>query len=608
MYMKRCLLLLLTLVAIATGNLYGQTGLYFSQTYKADTLIAAFMKKWNIDGGAVAIARKGRVIYNRGFGYADQDSGEVAHPYHLYRIASVSKPITSIGVMKLIENNKLSLTDTVFGAGRIIDDNYYLGVITDSRIYDITVQQLLEHTAGWDRSVSCDGFSGCDPIGFPLHVTSTLGEGNPVTDSALIKFLLKKGLNDAPGTHYAYSNIGYLILAKVIERKTGKSYEEYMRTEIFEPLGLCDIKLAKNFVTGKHEREGEYNADGTTYSCYDSSQVPWQYGGLNVEAMHAHGGWTATAIDLVRLFLAVDSFNTVPDILQPSSIITMTTPSTVKSTYAKGWSVNVYSNWWHTGSLPGTATFIARSRTGYVWAFLFNNRSSSSGAFWSEFDDLPWDCISGLSAPSIDMMPPQTATTITSVTRGIGDAKIDWTAGSGDGRILVVHEDSMLTSFPIDSMVYTADAEYGKGDSIGKGAFVVYDGTANTVTISGLTPGKNYWVTAFEYYDNINTILRRIYKIGCRNTLAAKHKLSVQGIVNESSINIIPNPATDRIRIEGLNGAQGTCTIYGTAGKVVLKTDIEGDTEINISQLPAGVYTVYLNNNDVALHRKLIKL
>ncbi len=286
----------------------------------------------------------------------------------------------------------------------------------------------------------------------------------------------------------------------------------------------------------------------------------------------------------------------------------MTTPSAVKSTYAKGWSVNKYSNWWHTGSLPGTATFIARSRTGYVWAFLFNNRSSSSSTFWSEFDNLPWSCISSISAPSIDMMPPQTPTTITSVTRGIGEAKADWTAGSGDGRILVVHEDSLLTSFPIDSIVYTANAIYGKGDSLGKGTFVVYDGTASTVTISGLVPGKNYWITAFEYYDNLNTLSRRIYKMGCRTTVAANHKLSVHGLVQEGDISIVPNPATDRIRIDGLSVAYGECIIYSATGKIVLKVDIEGDTDINITQLPAGMYTVYLNTTDVSVHRKLIKL
>src|SRR5690606_15242725 len=150
--------------------------------------------------------------------------------YHLYRIASVSKPITGIAIMKLVENNQLSLSDTVFGSNRIITDPYYLNAITDSRIYNITDKQLLEHTAGWDRNIPCDGKTHCDPIGFPLHVTATLGEPNPVGDSALIKFLITKGLNYTPGATYAYSNIGYLVLGKIIEKKTGMKYEEYVKS------------------------------------------------------------------------------------------------------------------------------------------------------------------------------------------------------------------------------------------------------------------------------------------------------------------------------------------------------------------------------------------
>ena len=89
----------------------------------------------------------------------------------------------------------LKLSDSVFGSSRVLSSPYYLGAITDSRCYNMTIKQLLEHTAGWDRDIACDGYSHCDPISFPLHVTSALGEGNPVGDSTLIKFLLGKGLN-----------------------------------------------------------------------------------------------------------------------------------------------------------------------------------------------------------------------------------------------------------------------------------------------------------------------------------------------------------------------------------------------------------------------------
>lgn len=364
----------------------------------ADQQIRNFMSDWNINGGEVAITKDGKMIYNKGFGYSDLGKTKPAQSDDLYRIASVSKPITSIGIMKLIEDGRISLNDKVFGKGMILDQSYYLKAISDKRIYDITIEQLLEHTAGWDRNVPCDGYSHSDPVFFPLHVTSSLGELNPVGDSALIKFLLKKRLNNSPGTNYAYSNVGYLVLGKVIEKISGMSYEKYIETAVLKPAGIKNIYLGKNLLEYKKYREAEYSSTSTTLSCYgDGKKVPWQYGGFNIEAMNAHGGWIATAADLTKLMLSVDGISSVPDILNSSTVKLMSKPGSVNENYAKGWSVNTNNNWWHTGSMDGTASFICRTGDGYTWAFLFNSRSTNSEEFWQAFDRLPWNCLKTIS-------------------------------------------------------------------------------------------------------------------------------------------------------------------------------------------------------------------
>jgi hypothetical protein len=120
--------------------------------------------------------------------------------------------------------------------------------------------------------------------------------------------------------------------------------------------------------------------------------VPAQYGGFNIEAMNAHGGWVGSAPDLCRLMLAVDGNIDHPDILNSNSIQQMNTASRINPYYAKGWCVNE-GNSYHTGSMDGTATYICKTKNGYTWAFLFNSRADNSDAFWDAFDRLPWNCL-----------------------------------------------------------------------------------------------------------------------------------------------------------------------------------------------------------------------
>jgi CubicO group peptidase (beta-lactamase class C family) len=365
--------------------------------HDAAHFVTAFMDQWNIPGGSVAIAKHGRLIYSRGFGFADRSRSIPCGPDNLFRIASVSKPVTSIAIMKLQEEGKLSLTDTVFGEGRLLDDPYYLSVIRDQRIYDITVQQLLEHTAGWDRNKKTDGYSHSDPAFFPLHVTNTEDEPNPVGDSTLVRFSLRKGLHHEPGKKFSYSNVGYLVLGKIIEKVSGMSYETYVTTHVLEPLAIYDMKLGRNLEENRQEQEVEYVSNWTTRSVYgDGKIVPGQYGGFNLEAMNAHGGWIATATDLTRLLHGIDGVNNPADVISPASIAEMTTASSANANYAKGWQVNSKNNLWHTGSLDGTASFVGRTADGYTWAFLFNARADNSAQFWRELDKLPWNCIEAL--------------------------------------------------------------------------------------------------------------------------------------------------------------------------------------------------------------------
>ena len=231
--MKRKLLIgviALTVFAFALP-ICAQTGIPAGSMSQCDTQMQTFLSNYQIPGATFAITKNGKLIYMRAFGSADQTGTEATQPYHMFRIASVSKPITSIAIMKLIENGQLSLSDKPFGPGGILNaDPYFANAnVTDTRVYNITIQNLLEHTAGWNRTLPMPpgpvspypwGYPHSDPIAFPLHVTQTLGEANPVTRRALIKFSIQKGLDFAPGTAHVYSNTGYMVLGEVIGLET----------------------------------------------------------------------------------------------------------------------------------------------------------------------------------------------------------------------------------------------------------------------------------------------------------------------------------------------------------------------------------------------------
>ncbi|HRO43944.1 MAG TPA: serine hydrolase [Flavipsychrobacter sp.] len=591
------------------SNLNAQTGIYVPSMHKTESLSMNFMKNHNVPGGTVAITKDGKLIYNRAFGWANTAKNDSMRPYHLLRIASNSKAITGIAVMKLVENNQLSLDDTVFGANKILNHPYYLNAISDQRIYNITVRQLLEHTAGWDRGIGCDGYSHCDPIGFPLHVTNVLGEGNPVQDTTLIKFLLTKGLNHNPGTTYAYSNITYLMLAKVIEKKTGMSYESYVSSVIMQPVGLCDMHLGKNLLANKQEREGEYIATPTTLSAYGNNQmVPWQYGGWNLEAMHAHGGWISTSADYTRMILAVDNFSTVPDILNSSTITTMTTASPVTGGYAMGWSVNSFGNWWHTGSLDGTSAFMARTNNGYTWAFHFNTRAG--GNFWNQLDALPWNCIAATTNfPTHDLFAPSLQAGNLSITKaGSTNVNLSWTNGNGDKRIVVASENNLPATYPLDGKTYNAGANFGSGDNIGSSAYIVYNGNGNGITVTGLDSTKTYAFTVYEYFENSNTGNNAVYKLGCNEKKTISMSATSVTNMEMEQFHIRPNPAQEWVKISMPENMTTEISIVDMAGREMFRGMATNNTSIDISQLAKGIYTVNFFRGDGRISRKLVKL
>ncbi len=347
----------------------------------AEKGIEWFMKNWDIKGASVAVAKEGRLLYARGFGYASLSDSLPVEPYHRFRIASVSKLITAVAIMKLQEEGRLSVYDHVFGPDGILDDTLFAHP-KDRRVFDITVAHLLSHEGGWSQRYG-------DQMFMPEVVARTLDVPMPVDITTIVRFALGKNLHFKPGTGQSYSNLGYSILGLVIERVSGMDYETYCKKEILEPLGIYDIAMGHNLPADALPLEvSYYEVDNAPLkpSVYGTGEmVPASRGGNDIETLGAAGGWVATAPDLMRLLLAVDGFDNHEDILSPESIEFMTD---VYNGFAPvGWrATRTNGSWWRTGSFSGTTAMMKRMPDGTSWVVLMNSSGWNGPELTSDID------------------------------------------------------------------------------------------------------------------------------------------------------------------------------------------------------------------------------
>ncbi len=348
-----------------------------------DDEVEAFMKARSIPGGSLAIVKDRKLIYARGYGLANREKNLPVQADSLFRIASISKPVTAVGILKLVEQGKLKLEDKVLETLRLPEKPL------DPRWEQITIRHCLQHTGGWDRDASFD------PMFRPGTIATTLSVEAPAKPEHIIRYMLARKLDFDPGQRYAYSNFGYCLLGRVIEQLTKKDYESFMKASVLTPAGISRMQIGRTTVDLQAKGEVKYYmADNATADAVFpgiKQRVPWPYGGFYLEAMDAHGAWIASAVDLVRFASAFDEpakspllkADTIREMFSPPAApVARTTEGKLKDFYyGLGWQVRPVgregkANTWHSGSLPGTSTLLVRRWDGLDWAVLFNLRSN----------------------------------------------------------------------------------------------------------------------------------------------------------------------------------------------------------------------------------------
>lgn len=374
-----------------------------------DATMTALMAKYAAPGAQLAVSYRGRLVLAHGYGEADRDTGATVQPDSRFRIASLSKLITAAAILTLVERGKLTLDARAFALLPKLRPPP--GAPVDPRLADITVRHLLQHSGGWDRGVSGD------PMFKPLEIASAAGTSPPADAPAVIRYMLGQPLDFDPGTKSVYSNFGYNVLGRIIETVSGQAYGDYVQEHLFGPAGITRLVLGRTLAADRAPGEVAYLSPAEARpvpSVFRAGpkSVPPPYGGFHLEAMDAHGAWIATATDYVRLLAALDG-SRAPALLTRASLDLLTArpapPVSVGTATYYGLGIQVRpingatgagANWWHSGSLPGTATYMVRLARGWSWAAFFNSRPAELRPMQSELDRVLNATLTGLTAPA----------------------------------------------------------------------------------------------------------------------------------------------------------------------------------------------------------------
>ncbi len=396
-----------TLLTLAAGIMAAQpvsiSGPSVPELAAYDDVITGIMARYSVPAAQFAITRNGKLIFAHGYGTTDIGGQTAVQPDSLFRLASLSKQLTAVAILQLWDQGKIDLDRPAFAY--MPDLQPLPGGQQDSRLSRVTIRNLLQHSGGWDEGVSPD------PLDQTVEIANQFGKIPPASSSDIIRAMLGRRLNYDPGSRFAYSNFGYLVLGRVIERLTGMNYEQYVRTKILAPLGIERMRTGNTLAAGRIAGEVAYSSpgNGQTVFAFGPASLPIPYGGgFYLECMDANAGWVASAPDLLKFWNAIDGRLGGP-LLSAAAIAQLTArpslPEYSGSVYWYGMGFHISpDSWWHDGYLDGTRTLAVRSNSGFDWVALFDKVSDPD--FSAELDAKLWTILSQTSNwPTNDLYP-----------------------------------------------------------------------------------------------------------------------------------------------------------------------------------------------------------
>lgn len=336
------------------------TGCEVGYLQPIDAFMIGFVETRNIPGAILAISLDDKVVYERGFGWKDEELSVRMPPDALMRVASVSKPFTAAAIRELIDDGQISLDTKAFDLGQ--PGGGVLPIVPfpslgDPRLAEITIQHLLDHRGGWDRDVAGD------LTYLEILIAEAMGIPSPPGRENVMRYILGQPLQSTPGAEYHYSNIGFLTLGLIVEHVSGQPVLDFIHQRVLSPLGVNknDHRAGRTFQVDHDLREPFYHSTPGAVNVFDpdGSHVDWAYGGWHHEARNGQGGQISTTRTLL-------SFLNDRYISGPS--IGALLPDNLPSGFRRN----------HTGSLSGTEALARQRGDGISYAVLFNTRATTS--------------------------------------------------------------------------------------------------------------------------------------------------------------------------------------------------------------------------------------
>ena len=279
-------------------------------------------------GGIVLVSKGDEIVYSKAFGYANIQNGISNTLNTTFNLASVSKQFTALGISILCQEGKVSIDDRI---------QQYLPELPDFG-HEITIGNLLHHTSGIRSTPELFSLAGWI-------------DSDTITTEDVFKYLCKQtDLNFSPGTEFMYSNSNYVLLAMIIQRLTEEDFSEWMKSHVFDPLGMTNTFIDAS------------NANTLPTACTPYFEIGENQFEIANNSSHDIGASNvySTAPDLMIWMQQLSN----PDEKWASSIKFLLTTQTLNSGednyYARGFIVDEYKGnrrIYHNGGIPGNLSF-----------------------------------------------------------------------------------------------------------------------------------------------------------------------------------------------------------------------------------------------------------